>query len=177
MWRRIQKHYPPELDILTFSVMFGIFIYVFFMYGKLPDEIPIHFNTAGEADDWGNKATLFGLMLIHFHAVVLMFVLNYFLIIRSADTVDSLQLINIPFVNKEELTEEQIGMVKANIARMFAITNLILSFMFSVIYYDIIQHALGEPDKLGFGFEVLLVLLFIPIFYYVRKTYRDVKTR
>ena len=175
MWRNIQKYYPPALDLLTFSIMFGLIIYVLLSYSKLPTEIPIHFNMAGEADGWGHKGTLFGLILLNFHTVLLCFVLNYFLIIRSENNVDSLQLLNIPFLKKEELTEEQIYVVKQNSARMLAVANLVISLMFAMIYYDIIQTGLGKQTGLGFGVEIMIILIFVPFIYYIWKIYRDLK--
>lgn len=164
------------LDILTFSMMFGMFIYVFISYNKLPQDIPIHFNAAGEADGWGNKSTLFGLMLIQFHVVVLCFVLNYFLVIRSPNTKDSLQLINIPFGKKDDLTEQQIAMIKLNTARMFAIINAVISFMFAAIYYSIVKNGLGEEGGLSLGVEIAIILLLAPMIYYGMKIYQGLKT-
>ena len=175
MWRNIQKYYPPALDLLTFSMMFGMIIYVFFSYGKLPPEIPIHFNIAGQADGWGHKGALFGLILLNFHTVLLCFVLNYFLIIRSENKADSLQFMNIPFLKKEELTEGEIHTVKQHTARMLAVSNLVISLLFASIYYDIIQNGLGKENGLGFGVEIMIILIFVPFVYYFWKIYHDLK--
>ncbi|WP_312024042.1 DUF1648 domain-containing protein, partial [Lysinibacillus sp. D4A3_S15] len=32
--------------------------YIAVMWGKLPDEIPVHFNGMGEVDRWGSKIEL-----------------------------------------------------------------------------------------------------------------------
>lgn len=175
MREKIQRYYPPWLDLLTFSLMFGMFMYVFIFYSRLPTEIPIHFNMTGEADGWGHKGTIFGLMLIHFHAVVLCFVLNYFLIIRSDDTVDSLYLINIPFIKKDELHTKQIRFVKVNAARMLATTNLTISLLFAVMYYSMVQTGLGNQVGLGVVFNLSLMLVFVPAIYYTWKIYKEVK--
>lgn len=175
MWNNISKYYSPWIDVLTFSLMVGMIGYVFFSYSKLPVEIPIHFNLAGEADGWGHKGTLFGLIVLHIHAVLLCFVLNYFLVIRSDDSADSLQLLNIPFIKKEELTMEQIRMVKKTTAKMMAFTNLGLSLMFGVIYYHIIQTGLYNENGIGFGVEYVLILMLVMLIYYTWKIYRDVK--
>ncbi|GGN56079.1 MULTISPECIES: DUF1648 domain-containing protein [Oceanobacillus] len=174
MWRNIRQYYSPVLDLLTFIVMFSMITYVSISYSKLPTEIPIHFNMAGEADGWGHKGTLFGLILLNFHTVLLCFVLNYYLIIRS-DKADSLQFMNIPFLKKEELTEGEIHTVKRNTARMLAVSNLAISLTFASVYYDIIQNGLGKENGLGFGVEVMIILVFFPFIYYTLKIYRNLK--
>lgn len=172
---KIQKYYPPAIDGLTFAIMIGMIGYSIFYYGKLPDEIPIHFNMAGEADGWGGKGSIFGLILINFHSVVLLFVLNYFLIIKPEDKKESLAYINIPFVNKDKLTDGQVFVVKRHGARMLAITNLMISILFATLYYEIIQAGLGNAVGVGSSFGVMLVLVLAPSFYYIYKIYQDMK--
>lgn len=175
MWQNIQKYYPPLIDILTFAIMFFMIIYVVFYYGKLPDEIPTHFNVSGEADAWGSKGALIGLIVLNFHAVFLCFVINYFLVIKTENTTDSLQLVNIPFVKKEKLTEAQIYLVKRHTARLLAFTNLFISLTFASIYYSMIQNGLGNQSGLTSSFNLFLVLIFAPAVYYTWKIYQDVK--
>ena len=176
MWGNIQKYYSPIIDVLTFGIMIVMIAYVIIHFGKLPDEIPTHFTLSGEADGWSSKGILIGLIVINFHALVLCFVINYFLVVKSENTKDSLQLINIPFVKKEQLTEEQIYLVKQNMAKMLATLNLCLSLLFASIYHAMIQNGLGNQMGLGSSFNVLLILVFIPIFYYSWKAYHVAKT-
>ena len=175
MWKNTRKYYSPWLDVITFSIMIGAFLYVVICFGSLPAEIPIHFNGAGEADGWGNKGSIIGLMVVNFHAVMLCIILNYFLIIRSEDTMDSLQFINIPFIKKEELTLDQIYLVKKNAARMIAVMNLMMSVLFGMIYYDIVQNGLDKESRLGSGIGIMIILILFPIIYYTWKTYQDIK--
>lgn len=118
---------------------------------------------------------LFGLILLNFHAVILCFVLNYFLIIRSADTVDSISPIIIPFMKKEKLTTEQVYIVKQHAARMLALVNLMMSILFGMIYYNIIQNGLGNQSGMGSGIGIMLLLLLVPIIYFTRRIYQEVK--
>lgn len=175
MWRNIHKYYSPWIDILTFGIIIGSFLYVIFSFGSLPSEIPVHFNLAGEADRWGNKGALFGLMALHFYTVMICFLLNYFLIIRSDDTPDSLQLINIPFIKKEELTVEEIQIVKKNTARMLTVVNLLVSILFAVIYDEMVQKGLGENSVLSSAVGIIIIAVFFPIIYYSWKMYADIK--
>ncbi|MBN6206536.1 DUF1648 domain-containing protein [Ralstonia pickettii] len=175
MWRNIHKYYSPWIDMLTFGMLIGSFLYVIFSFGSLPAEIPVHFNLAGEADRWGNKGALIGLMVLHFYTVMICFLLNYFLIIRSGDTTDSLQFINIPFIKKDELTVEQIQIVKRNTARMLAGINLLVSILFAVIYDEMIQKGLGENSVLSSAVGIIIIAVFLPIIYYSWKIYTDIK--
>ncbi|WP_405098894.1 DUF1648 domain-containing protein [Oceanobacillus sp. FSL H7-0719] len=53
MWRNIRRYYSPWIDILTFGIMIGAFLYAILSFQSLPAEIPKYFNLAGEADGWG----------------------------------------------------------------------------------------------------------------------------
>lgn len=53
MWRNIRRYYSPWIDVLTFGIMTGVFLYAILSFQSLPAEIPTHFNLAGEADGWG----------------------------------------------------------------------------------------------------------------------------
>ena len=175
MWGKIRKYYSPWIDVLTFGIMIGAFLYAVFSFGSLPAEIPTHFNLAGEADGWGRKGMLFGLIILHFHTVLLCFVLNYFLIIRSDDTVDSLQLINIPFIKKDELTVEQIRIVKKNAARMLTMMNLFVSILFAMIYDVMIQNGLGEKSAFGSAMGIMIIFILFTVIYFTWKMYHDLK--
>lgn len=46
------------LNIIAILLLIGNFIYLWTQWETLPRQIPIHFNMAGEADGWGNKALI-----------------------------------------------------------------------------------------------------------------------
>ena len=46
------------LEIIGWILVLGIWMLTLANYFKLPETIPIHFNGAGEADGFGNKATI-----------------------------------------------------------------------------------------------------------------------
>ena len=52
------KKSTPNLliAIVLLAIPFG---YAAYLYPSLPETIPTHFNIRGEADDWGDKSTLF----------------------------------------------------------------------------------------------------------------------
>lgn len=60
---------------LSILCMLSSFIFAIVIYPALPDTIPIHFNSQGEVDGWGSKATIFLMPAI----ALLLFVPLYFL--------------------------------------------------------------------------------------------------
>lgn len=57
------KQRSTFLEILIWGVMLVPLSYLFLTWQELPDRVPIHFNLKGEADDWGSKNFLVGLIL------------------------------------------------------------------------------------------------------------------
>ncbi|GAB3794242.1 DUF1648 domain-containing protein [Virgibacillus kimchii] len=171
MWGRISKYYSPFVDVISFSLLVLSVFYVISQYGRLPEEIPRHYNIAGEPDAWGGKGFLIGLLVIYGFILFQAFMINYFLIIKK-DKKDMIQFVNMPFIKKEELTKRQLKLIKQNMARMMAVINLIISIMFSWILFGTIQTAMGDGDGLGTGIMMLTIIIFIVPFYYVWKTYR-----
>lgn len=57
-----------KLDIITeigcLVCLFGLLIYFVLNWGGFPDEIPGHYNAAGEIDRWGSKTELFILPVV-----------------------------------------------------------------------------------------------------------------
>ncbi|NEM98182.1 SdpI family protein [Pontibacter burrus] len=51
------------LEFLIWGMMLVPLAYLFLNWAELPDRVPIHFNFKGEADDWGSKNFLAGLIL------------------------------------------------------------------------------------------------------------------
>lgn len=175
MWGKIKKFYSPWIDVCSFLFLSITVLYSVFYYGKLPDEIPTHFNFAGEPDAWSGKGTIIGFIILYIFILLQSFGLNYFLFINQEDPKESLHFINLPFVKKEELTETQLyGMVKYT-ARMLAVMNWCVSILFAFILFGMIQTALGNQNGLCTGITMIIVLLVVVSIYYIRKMYQVVK--
>ena len=76
-WKRPKIHIPKTTsekvwDMIGFITFFGSIILVIFVWGKLPDEIPAHFNFKGEVDRWGSKWEIIILPIIGFLTVLFM---------------------------------------------------------------------------------------------------------
>ncbi|GMK37859.1 hypothetical protein PCCS19_09130 [Paenibacillus sp. CCS19] len=46
------------LEVLNIIIIVGMVVYFLIRWWDLPSDIPIHFDGSGEADGWGNRATL-----------------------------------------------------------------------------------------------------------------------
>lgn len=58
------KKYSKTLIIATIVILLPVLAGII-LWNRLPEQIPIHFNVAGEADDWSSKAfAVFGMPLI-----------------------------------------------------------------------------------------------------------------
>jgi len=129
---------------------------------------------AGEADAWGGKGFIIGILVLYGFILSQAFILNYFLIINQKPK-ETMQFVNMPFIKKETLTDKQLKLIKRNMARMMALINLMMSLMFSWLLYRTIQTAMEQEGGLGSGLMIfILIILFVP-FYYIWKTYRIAK--
>ncbi|MBU8906186.1 hypothetical protein [Desertibacillus haloalkaliphilus] len=121
----------------------------------------------------GEKGIIIGLLILYAFILALTFTLNYFLIIRPTGK-EFLGFVNIPFVKKEELTDEQIYMVRKHTARMLATITLFVSILFASIHYGMIRTALVQQNTLGAMVPCMTaVLIVLPIFY-MWKIYHNV---
>ncbi|WP_299819502.1 SdpI family protein [uncultured Pontibacter sp.] len=58
------KQRSTLLETLIWGLALIPLIYLFINWQALPDRVPIHFNYKGEADDWGSKNFLAGVVLV-----------------------------------------------------------------------------------------------------------------
>lgn len=68
-WDRPKLNIPKTkgewvLDIIGYSLYFGSIALLIMMWGKLPEEIPWHYNEFGEVTRWGSKGKLLFLPFI-----------------------------------------------------------------------------------------------------------------
>lgn len=174
MWREISRYYSPFVDVISFSLLILTGIYVISLYGRLPDEIPRHFNVSGEPDAWGGKGFLIGMLILFAFILIQAFILNYFLIIKQ-DAKDTMQFVNMPFMQKEALSDRQIWLIKRSTARMMGILNLCLSIMFSFLLCRTVQTAMAQESGLGSGILIFISAILLVPGYYIWKIYRTAK--
>ena len=127
-------------------VMWGLTIYTMI---KFPATIPIHFNSNGQVDNYGNKATILILPILPTIMYLGLTMLN-----RYPQVYNYMTKIN------EDNSEYQYTIV----IRMLRFINLVILLIFSWIILLIYLTTIGVTSGLGFWFlPVTLVLLSIPI--------------
>ncbi len=148
---------PSSTDkALDSIVIMGLVLLIalpFYYYGGLPDQIPTHFNAAGEPDAYGSKTSVWVLPIVGLLLAVGMMYLNRFP-----------HLFNYTV----SITEENAMRQYSKATRMMRVINVLLVFAFVYINYTTIQTALGHAKGLGNGVIIIFILgIFGTMFYYL----------
>lgn len=170
----IRKHYPPALELIPLGLILVSVLYLVFHFGKLPDEIPTHFDITGQPDAWGKKYTLIILLVLQLYLYMQTWLLSYFLVIKPEGK-EALHYINMPFVKKEALTPEQVNHIKRQMARMMIMIHILVQFLFLYLIFGSVQTAYGVWPGLGKGILFFVIILIMAPAYYVGKSYRVAK--
>ena len=145
-------------ELLGWGVLLALWIWTGTSYSSLPDTIPTHFNAAGEADDYGRKASIFGLPVIASLLYIGLTLLN-----RVP------HIFNFP----TPVTQDNALRQYTNATRMIRYLKLILVLVFAGISFQTIQQAKGIGEGLGVWFLPLtLVLIFMPLLYFMIKSFQ-----
>ncbi|EMR05980.1 putative integral membrane protein [Bhargavaea cecembensis DSE10] len=159
----------PKLDIpktIVERIMDGavigsfvwIVVYLVSVWGVLPEQIPAHFNGAGEVDRWGSKWTLVMLPIIAGLLWIGMTILEKY-----------------PHKHNYmvELHERNIEFQYRNSRMMLNVLKNLIGLVFVYLSYIFAQVALGEEDSLGIGFlPVFLALMFAPMIIFMIRSLR-----
>lgn len=125
----------------------GIFLasifYIFVIWGKLPDEIPGHFNGAGEVDRWGSKIELFILPFVGSFLWILMGLLEKAPHMHNYPARLNESNVEVFYLSSRKLLNE--------------IKNLCL-ILFALISFQIVRIALGEAQALGWWFLPIILI-------------------
>jgi uncharacterized membrane protein len=154
------KQSDKVLEILGWAAMFGIWVLTLVNYFDLPETIPIHYNAAGEADGFGDKTTILALPSIATLLFLGLTALN-----------QHPHVFNYP----SKITQENALIHYTNATRMIRVLKLVIVFIFGMIAFKTIQHVHGNAAGLGTWFlPVTMVLIFIPIVYFLIATYGNI---
>ncbi|MEK5330895.1 DUF1648 domain-containing protein [Lysinibacillus sp. FSL W8-0992] len=153
MYRPVLKlpktKYEKILDIIGGGIFIVSIIFIISQWNTLPEEIPAHFNGAGEVDRWGSKIELFILPGIGIFLWIFLGLLE-----------------KVPYMHNypARLNESNVEAFYLNSRKILnEIKNLCL-ILFAVISFEIVLVALGKVDGLGWWFlPVVLIGTGIPI--------------
>ena len=153
MYRPILKLPKTKFEKLWDYIGCGIFmlsiLYIFIMWSEIPEEVPGHFNGAGEVDRWGTKIELFILPFIGVFLWVLLSLLE-----------KAPHMHNYP----ARLNENNVKVFYLNSRKTLnEIKNLCL-IIFAVISFQMVRIAIGEIETIGWWLlPIVLIGTAIPI--------------
>lgn len=136
-------------DILGYTAFIGMIILLIAIWGKLPEEVPAHYNAKGEVDRWGSKWELTILPLISFFNLIFIQALEHFPEIHNYPKRFNASNAKAFYLNSRQMLNQM--------------KNTVL-IVFSLISFESIAIALGWSNGLGVWFlPVMLLAIFIPI--------------
>jgi uncharacterized membrane protein len=153
MYRPVLKlpktKYEKFLDIIGGGLFIVSIIFIISQWSTLPEEIPAHFNGAGEVDRWGSKNEVFILPGIGIFLWIFLGLLEKAPYMHNYPSRLNESNVKAFYLNSRKLCNE--------------IKNFCL-ILFAVISCEIVLVALGKVDGLGWWFlPVVLIGIGIPI--------------
>jgi uncharacterized membrane protein len=146
----------------AFGIIFLIILIALpIIYQKdLPDRVPIHFNAAGQPDDYGNRSSMWILPVTGASMYLLLTILSFFP-----------RIYNFPV----KITPENAIIQYRLATRLLRVLKTVLLMMFSFLSYQTIQTARGGAAGLGKSFlPIFLIITFgVVIFYLVQSLNRQ----
>lgn len=136
-------------DIIGYTVYLGSLIFLIYNWGRLPEEVPAHYNALGEVDRWGSKMELLILPIIGAVTAVFLQILEKY-----------------PEVHyyPERLNENNAKDFYLISRKLLNQIKNICFMIFAFILIESVSIALGMSNGFGVWFlPVVLISTFIPI--------------
>lgn len=147
-----KSSFQKMFDIFTFIAFVAGIIYLITVWNQLPDQVPAHYNAAGEVDRWGSKWELVILPII----TILMAVFMTFLE-RHPE-----------WHNYMNLNENNIEFQYRNSILLLNVIKNESVLLFVYLSFNIAQVALGKAESLGILFlPTFLVIMFGSIAFFI----------
>lgn len=143
------------LDVITLFILLASVVYMVTSFSALPQQIPTHFNGAGEADGFGSKNLLFILPAI---GLLLFFGLTF---MRKSP-----HSFNYPVA----ITEENAAQKYRLAITMVNVLKYVTTLLFAYLLWNSVRVGLGLSEGLGAWFlPVVLVSVFGTIIYFINR--------
>jgi uncharacterized membrane protein len=151
------------LEVIGLTALMGIWIMLLYFYPKLPHTIPIHFDSAGKIDGYGNK------FIIIFEPIIA-----------------SILFIGLSILNKyphifnysSQITPENAAYQYRLATRLIRYIKLVIVLLFAFIMYTNIQSAYTQNDGNGLILlPIFLALIIIPNLIVLIKSTQTKKTK
>lgn len=152
------------MELICIALLILMWAYAIVEYTNLPDIIPTHFNSAGIADDYGSKSTIFIMPVIGSLTYILFFVLNLYPHIHNY---------SVNITSENALKNYRFS------SRFLRTVNVLICLLFAYITYHIVESATVSKTGIGSFFlpVVIGVSVLLPVFglYYQNKINRTKK--
>ncbi|WP_343565151.1 DUF1648 domain-containing protein [Sphingobacterium sp.] len=146
------------LELVGYLSLFALWYLIAINYNKLPETIPVHYDAAGKADNFGGKETILALPLLATILFIGMTILNRFPHI---------------FNYSVKITAENAFRQYTNACRLIRYLKFIIVVILAVITFKTIPNSAGTSAGLGeWFFPLTLGFIFIPVIYYVAQGFR-----
>ena len=114
--------YIRILNIVSFVIIAGSFVTVFVMWNSIPNQIPTHFNIAGQIDEYGDKIGIFVILCMGLFFYIFISIL--YLIVKSLYS-----KFKVKEENRETVYQIFLGMIVTIKLNFIIIFSIIAVFM------------------------------------------------
>ncbi|MFJ7951055.1 DUF1648 domain-containing protein [Lysinibacillus sp. NPDC096418] len=130
-------------DWIGGGIFIGSMLYIIAVWGKIPDEVPGHFNAAGEVDRWGSK---FELIILPFIGVFLWILMG---LLEKAPHMHNYSA---------RLNENNVEALYLNSRKILNEVKNCCLILFAIISFQMVRIALGDAQSLGWWFLPLVII-------------------
>ena len=172
MWQKLNKCYPPQLELISLFLVILAFYVALSSYSALPDTIPIHFDAQGIPDDWGSKGMIFTFPILSTVVFLSLTFFNFWFALVD----DPKRFINLPKKKREAVTEAQAEILRVFTNRCLFILKILILSLFAYSTWQTVEIALGSASSLGAIFWLFIGALLALVGYMVWNSLRLTKT-
>ncbi|MFC1860689.1 DUF1648 domain-containing protein [Chloroflexota bacterium] len=173
MWHKLNKCYPPTLELIPFLLLVLTVYLAFSNYSILPEKLPIDFDSRGVPEEWNSKNVV---VFLYFGVGVFIYLLLTASNIWFAVTGDPKSLINLPKKWKAALNDVQTEKLRVILNRYLFILKILIQSMILYLLYSSIEIALERTGSIGTPMTLLVVAIFIIIALMVWKSFSISRT-
>lgn len=141
------------IEILAYTALIALWIFVLVIYSELPGEIPTHFDISGKADGFGSRETIFLAPAICTALFIFMSIIQ-----RKPHW----------FNYAVEITPENAQKQYTIAVKMIRLVKLSVVLIFGLIEFHTYKASAGMEAGPGqYIILAVLALVYIPLFYYL----------
>ncbi|MDP6100482.1 MAG: DUF1648 domain-containing protein [Dehalococcoidia bacterium] len=158
MLDRLRRAYPLKVELVPLLLALLTSYILLSTFPGLSDQVPTHFNPAGQPDRWGTRVVL---LLLWVAQIGLVYIPASLFGLALAVMGDFRSLVSLPGVMKRELTADQAEAVRIWAIRLLLVTKTLAMALLAVVLYNSIRLAQGETALWGGIFWAVLALLLV----------------